>query len=136
MPTKTKSPAALAAEYATALAANSDLLKNLREALAAAKEDKGALAVMPADLVPLREEKLRVDAELDKLNARKDEIKSLFQTRLEADKVIGYTIDGKVRARRSPGSRSDIDAKGLKEKHPVIYKRFLRTTAYISMRIS
>jgi predicted phage-related endonuclease len=133
--TATKTKINLVAEYMTELARSSELAKRLKAAIAEAEANDG-LAVMPADLVPLREEKLRVDAQLDKLEARKKEIQGIFQARLEEAELIGYTIDDKVRARRLATSRSDIDAKGLKEKHPLIYKRFLRVTPYISMRIS
>jgi predicted phage-related endonuclease len=103
--------------------------------IAAAAELEG-LAPMPEDLIALRAEKLLIDQEKDKLEARLREIKDTFGDRLTADGLQGYILNGKVKARRSPGTRTSVDGKRLKEELPHIYQNFLKTTPYVSINIS
>lgn len=94
------------------------------------------LAPMPEDLVPLRNEKLLLDEEVGRLNARLREIKDAFGGRLQEENLQGFILDGKVHARRTPGTRTSVDSKKLKDDLPHIYKEYLRTTSYVSINIS
>lgn len=94
------------------------------------------LAPMPADLVSLRNESLSLSAEIDRLTARRDEIKASFSKRLEEDGLKGYILDGKVHARITQGNRSTIDSKQLRDAMPHIYAQYLRITPYTSIKIN
>lgn len=95
-----------------------------------------ALAVMPADLVALRARKLQLDEQKDLLTEEIEKIKGIFADRLVADGLQGYVYAGKVHARRSEGTSTRVDSKLLKEKHPQIYRAFLKTTHYVRMTIN
>lgn len=104
-----------------------------QEEIAAAELE--ALAPMPADLIPLREEKRQLDDQLEILNARVTEIKETFAKRLEEEGKQGYLLHGKVHARVSHGTRTGIDSKKLKEQMPHIWERFVKVTKYRSVRV-
>ena len=93
------------------------------------------LAPMPADLIPLREEKRQLDEQLEVLNNRVSEIKETFGKRLEEAGLQGFLLNGKVHARVSHGTRHTIDSKKLKEQMPHIWERFMRATKYRSIRV-
>ncbi len=95
-----------------------------------------ALAPMPDDLLPLRNRKLKIDEQMEKLEFELKKIKDEFDDRLKADGLDGYTINGKVRGRRSSFKRFTINSKLLKEKHPRIYKAFLTETPVVSIKIT
>lgn len=94
------------------------------------------LLPMPADLVPLRERKLELDKIKGELEAELKEIKDAFGERLDKDAAQAYVLHGKVHARRSPGTRTTVDGKKLKEEKPAIYKAYLKTTEYVSINIT
>lgn len=109
--------------------------KNLtQEELDAAELE--SIVPMPEDLIPLRQEKLALDAQLEVLEARKKEIQEIFGKRLDEMGKVGFILHGKVHARVSQGTRSDIDKKKLKEQMPHIYAQFLKVIKYRSIRIS
>lgn len=95
-----------------------------------------ALAPMPADLVPLREEKRQLDDQLEILNARVHDIKEIFGKRLEEDGKQGYILHGKVHARVSYGTRHGVDSKKLKEQLPHIWQQFMKITKYRSVHVN
>lgn len=101
-----------------------------------AEEIEASIAKMPEDLVKLRNEKLRIDAKMETLKERKEEIKDTFRQRLLDEDLDGFTIRGKVRARVTHGTRTGVDSNRLKEERPGIWKRFLKTTSYTSCTIS
>ena len=105
----------------------------LDETEAAAAE---ALAPMPADLVALRERKLKLAEQRDLLNEQIDEIKGIFATRLVEDGLQGYVLAGKVHARRSLVRTSRLDSKKLKEKHPRIFAAFQTVTETVRINIT
>lgn len=127
--------AQLQEKLTTELERSAALIKELRE-LKEELQDGGATGPMPADLAPLREEKLAIDKQMETLDARKKDIQEIFGARLKAEGLVGYTIDRKVRARRSPGTRDGIDMKALRAKHPKIAAAFKTVTPYVSIRIS
>jgi predicted phage-related endonuclease len=94
------------------------------------------IAPMPADLIPLREEKLLVDKQLEELAARKKEIQEEFGKRLKEDGMVGYLLHAKVHARRSEHTRTSVDSKKLKDEMPHIYKNYLKVTAYTSVTVN
>lgn len=112
-----------------------DLQKQGTSGEAAAAELEG-LAQMPDDLVKLREEKLKLDKQLEKLQARKKEIQDTFGQRLKDDGLVGYLLHGKVHARRSQHTRTGVDSKRLKEELPVVYKNYLKVTSYTSVTVN
>ena len=83
---------------------------------------------MPADLVPLRQEKLDLDTQIAMLRERVEEIKATFATRAEADGVQGYVLEGKVHARISQVITNRIDSDKLKKTLPHIFNQFIKTT--------
>jgi hypothetical protein len=97
----------------------------------AAAEAEGLLP-MPTDLVPLRDEKLALDKAIEELNGRLKEIKDTFGKRLTDDGAQAYLLNGKVHARRSPGTRHSVDSKKLKAERP----DYLKTTQYVSINIT
>lgn len=107
--------------------------------LAKDEEDEAAalegLAKMPEDLIPLREEKIALDEQIDALTARKKEIQDTFGKRLDERGLVGFLLNGKVHARVTVGTRTGIDGKKLKDEKPSIWKKYLKTTAYRSVRI-
>lgn len=94
------------------------------------------LVQMPADLVPLREEKLKLDKQLEKLQARKKEIQDEFGQRLKDDGMVGYLLHGKVHARRKQGTRTGVDVKRLKDELPLVYKNYLKVTDYVQITVN
>ena len=97
--------------------------------------DEG-LAPMPPAVVALRTEKLALDAQIDELTARKKAIQEEVGKQLDAAGLVGFVFNGKVRARVTNGTRSTVDGKKLKEKHPKIWAAFLKTTPYRSVNIT
>jgi len=91
---------------------------------------------MPSDLVILRNKKLELQAERDRINADIDEIKAEFDRRMKIDGVQGYVLDGKVHARRSEVHTTRVDSARLKEKHPKIYAAFLKVTESVRITIN
>jgi hypothetical protein len=71
-----------------------------------------------------------------KLKEELDLIKGTFDKRLQAAGVKGFTLLGKVRARRSEYDHVSVDQDGLRTKHPLIFKRFRRTTPVVSIKIT
>jgi len=97
----------------------------LNEAEAAAAE---GIAAMPADLVALRNEKIQLDEQISALEARKKEIRDIFGARLESMGLQGFSLNGKVHARRSEVHTTRLDSGKLKEKHPKIWAAFAKVT--------
>lgn len=95
-----------------------------------------ALATMPADLVILRNRKLELDEEVAARRVEIDRIKAVFDARLQADNVQGYVLNGKVHGRRSEVTTTRVDSAALKEKHPRIYKAFLKVTKSVRITIN
>lgn len=95
-----------------------------------------ALADMPADLVTLRNRKLELDEEVSARKVEIDRIKAIFDARLQADNVQGYVLNGKVHGRRSEVTTTRVDSALLKEKHPRIYKAFLKVTKSVRITIN
>lgn len=116
--------------------------EDLEKILAATKAEEAeaqmaeGLAPMPEDLVALRQEKLELDDQIDALNARKEEIKDIFGEKLKDEGLVGFMLHGKVHARRSNRTRTDVDRKRLKDELPEVYKNYLKTTSYVSITIN
>lgn len=94
------------------------------------------LAVMPAHLIPLRDEFLSLKDQLDKLEARKNEIRDIFGEELKAGGFQGFLLYGKVHARRSPVTNTTVDGKKLKDKMPHIWKEFIKVTNSVRVTIN
>ena len=94
------------------------------------------LAPMPSDLVPLRDRKLELDQQKAAIELELTQIKGTFDTRLRAAGVKGFTLLGKVRARRSEYDHISVDTDGLRTKHPLIFKRFRRATPTVAIKIT
>lgn len=94
------------------------------------------LAPMPPELVALRERKLEIDKLMGDLKEELDGIKGKVDEELTARGLQGFTLHGAVKARKSPGTRSSVDAKKLKEEMPAVYQKYLRVTKYFSIRIT
>jgi predicted phage-related endonuclease len=105
-----------------------------QEELAAAELE--GIKPMPEDLVELREESNTLREEIDKLTARRNEIKDTFGKRLEQDAAQGYVLNGKVHARVTYGTRHTVDSKELKAKMPHIWSKFLKVTKYRSITVN
>ncbi len=103
--------------------------------IAAAAELEG-IKEMPEEVRVMRTRKLEIDAEMAKLETELSQIKSATADIMRDDAVVAYTIDGKVKARKSFGNRTGVDSKRLKTEMPHIYRSFLKTTPYTSMTIS
>ena len=94
------------------------------------------IAPMPEDLIALREESIALKEEIDRLTERRNKIKDTFGERLDSEGLKGYVLYGKVHARVTHGTRTDVDKKKLKEDMPHIYKRFLKVTSYRSVTVN
>lgn len=97
--------------------------------------DEG-LAEMPADLIPLRNEKLALDEQIDLLTARKKEITDAFGERLKTDGLQGFMLYGKVHARRSEVTNSRVDSKKLKTEMPHVFAKFLKVTKSVRITVN
>lgn len=102
---------------------------------AEAAELEGMLP-MPEELIPLREEKLFLDEEIEKLQARKREIQDTFGRALEEAGAQGFVLNGQVHARHVVQMRSTVDSKLLKEKFRHIWTQVLRTTEVHVIRVN
>lgn len=105
----------------------------LDEQEAAANE---LIATMPADLVPLRNRKLALQAQRDELNAEIDSIKAIFDQRLMADGLQGYIYQGKVHARRSVIHTRHFLSKPFKETHPKLFLKFTEMRESVRITIN
>lgn len=94
------------------------------------------LAQMPEDLKSRHQRALEIKAELEKLEFELDGIKETFGERLQQAEVDAFTLFGKARVRRSSFNRHMIDSAALQEKHPRIFKAFLKSTPVVSLRIT
>lgn len=94
------------------------------------------LAPMPSDLVTLRNRKLELDEQASAIKVEIDAIKATFDQRLQAEGVQGFVLNGKVHGRRSEVTTARVDAALLKEKHPRIYKAFLKVTKSVRITIN
>lgn len=109
-------------------------MTTIQDELAAALDE--GLAPMPAHLIPLRTRAIKLKEQIDKLTAERNEIKEIFGKELDDAGLQGFVLHGKVHARVSHGTRTQIDSKLLKEKMPQVWKRFLKTTKYRSVTVS
>lgn len=94
------------------------------------------LAIMPAHLIPLRDEFLNLKEQIDVLEARRDEIKEAFDTELRDNNLQGFILHGKVKSRRSDVTNTRLDARALKEKLPAIYAQYVKITKSVRLTIS
>lgn len=97
--------------------------------------DEG-LAPMSDEVKALRMEKLAIDEQMDALRDRLTSIKSAVDEHMHNDGVVGYTLGGKVKARKSHGTRTSVDGKRLKEELPAVWSNYLKTTEYVSITIT
>lgn len=94
------------------------------------------LAPMPEDLIPLRDEKMLLDEEIKRLEARKADIRDVFDERLKDAGLKAYMIGDEVRARRSEGQTTTLDSKLLKKEMPHVFTKYARTKPNVRVTIS
>ena len=102
--------------------------------LVAALEE--GLAPMPAHLIPLRDESNDLKEQIEALTARRDEIKDIFSKTLESNGLQGFLLNGKVHARRSKVTNTRLDAKKLKEEHPLLHAKYVIITQSVRVVIN
>jgi hypothetical protein len=95
-----------------------------------------ALAPMPADVIALRERKLALQAQIDLLQEEIGVIKDTVGKKLEDAGLQGYVLGGKVHARRSEVITNRLDSQRLKEKHPQIWRAFIKPTHSVRVVIN
>jgi predicted phage-related endonuclease len=94
------------------------------------------LAPMPAHLIPLRDESNELKEQIDKLQERRDEIKSIFGKTLESEGLQGFILHGKVHARRSSVTSTNVDAKRLKTERPDVWAEFIRVVKSVRVTVN
>jgi hypothetical protein len=94
------------------------------------------LAPMPSDLLALRERKLALKQAKDDIEDELNQIKATFDARLQVAGVVGFTLGGKVKARRTEYDTVSLDMDGLRTAHPRIFARFRRTTPSVRINIT
>ncbi len=91
---------------------------------------------MPDDLIALRNEKLALGEEIDRLTSRKKEITDAFGERLKSEGMQGFILYGKVHARRSEVSTSRVDSKKLKDEMPHLHAKYLKVTKSVRVVVN
>ena len=89
---------------------------------------------MARNIKKVLDEYFTIQAEMDKLQARQNELKSELKAVLEDNNLRGLK-NAKYQIQLVDGRRTDVDTRAFKELYPELAATLMKTSTYTSFRV-